>query len=269
MRKSLVIFLLVILTAPVNALIAGEAAYFEYEVNATDNITLQVGTRNLRTDFEANGESHSIIYRGDTRPAVAYLLEDGAAVRFTRSALERVAAHFNIRFEEIREQLEYTLEGMSEEQRQELLKTMPDFESIDLDSPPLVTFDRKAEVTWEDFEADSVTLSVNNEKRGAATLLRQPPVKLSEPQKQTLTNFQELLNVWIEIVSRQPTEIQAEDPYEQTQNLVIEYLPRLAKFANDTQITMRNWGLKPRDEISFKPDDEMPVEAVGGQLLFE
>jgi len=268
-RKLLFIFLLVTLTVPANFLLAGDVAHFEYTLNETDNINLHVDARNLRIDFAANDELHSIIYRGDTSPAAIYLQENKEAVRFTRSGLERIAAHFNIRFEEIREQLEYSLAGMSDEQRETFLQSMPDLEAIDLDSPPLVKFDEEGTKSWEGFEADSVTLSVNSEKRGKAILLKQPPVKLSENQQHTLTSFQELLNAWIEIVSRQPDEIQAENPYEQTQNLVIEHLPRLANFNNDIRIVMTDWGLKLGDEIKFRPADDTVIEDVDSQLLFE
>ncbi len=241
---------------------------FRYSQNENESLVLQVGRYSARTDLLVDDSlEHSIIFDGETNPAAIYMFDGQEAIRLTAPALNRVAAHLNIRYEEMRRQLDEAFGEMSDELKQELVSDLPNVDPINLDSQPEVTFHSIEKIAWQNRTAKAGELLVDGEKRGSAVLLEKAPVTLEEQQQKTLVNFQQLLNSWIEIVRRQPEFTGGENPYEETQNLILDYFPRLAHFSESVEIKLVDWEQQSTGQRPFELPEGVPVQPVDRGLF--
>ncbi len=223
---------------PVNVL--AKTAFFEYTQKPGDTIALWLGSQNLKIQISRGNRGQTMLFQADTSPAALYLLQKNKAIKITEPALRRVAAHLNVRYEQMRKNMKKTLKNLSQAKKKQLRKTMPSFKSINLDTPPQIKFKQKKKTTWHNRAAISGEFWVNSQRRAKAILLSKSPVKLTGAQRKTLRKFQSHLFGWIEIVRHQPAFTGGKNPFKETQNLIGNYYPRLAKFVEPQKTVLLN-----------------------------
>ncbi len=266
----LLLFPLFYLILPLSPVIGSQPtiARLEYDQDETETIQLWLRNGQARTDLLLNGQlQHSIVFDSTQEPLTLYLLEGNQAIKLTRPALERVTAHLNIRYEQMRQQLDETYGHLSEEIRQELIQDLPKIDPINLDTPPLIEFSPEEKIDWQQRPAEKGSFLVEGVRRDTAILLKEPVIELSDGQRETLENFQGILFNWIEIVRRQPEFTGGENPYEETQNLIINYFPRLVRLTNGVEIRLTDWQLKPDSPEPFELPDDLQIQEIDRGLF--
>ncbi|MGM0381682.1 MAG: hypothetical protein ACQEP7_06810 [bacterium] len=250
--KIILLFVIVTVITIIQPSSINAAARYSAVHSQTGKITNWFGESGLVIKIGSGDEENIVRYRADTTPGIIYLEfpAQKTAIKFTEPEIRRVAAHLNLRYEQLKKNLDGMTQNMSEKEKQKVMENLPLMKKIEIDTPPEVTFNPAGDTTWEDYSATRGHFQVDGDTRGEAIILDSSPLEISDEQRQVINNFQKLLDKWIEIVRRQQDFVDGENPYRQTRNLLGKYLLKVAEFREDNN----KYELKEWENVEVEPD---------------